>query len=186
MSVILAGCGDGSEGAVLYVDAEFDPATASDHFVGLSETNIGVAQSFTVLADGKFERFSIVVTDGVSLDNGVIRLTVRPLVGGLPNPSEASSIIVPIDVDTSTLPLTLDETFTLFDVGDDPGREVLAGETYAIVAEFMSRAGRDTAPIARVYGQTGDPAPGMTGAVDSGPGYVVNTNDYFFRTFSLQ
>lgn len=186
MIAIVPGCGGGGEGAVLFVDAEFDPASASDHFIGLSEANIGVAQTFTVLADGKFEQFSIVVTDGVSLDTGVIRLTVRPLVGAVPDPSESSSIMIPIDVDTSTLPLTLDETFTIFDVGDDPGREVLEGQTYAIVVEFMRRSGIDTAPVARVYGQTGDPLPGETGAVDPGSGYVVNTNDYFFRTFSLQ
>ena len=181
------GCGSSSgSGSVLYVDAEFDPDTASDHSLGLSESNPGVAQTFTVLEDGKFEQFSIVVTDGESPDNGVIRITVRPATGGVPNPSEASSIIDPINVATSTLPATLVEEFTVFDVGDDSGRQVLAGEEYAIVVEFVSRAGVDSTPIARVLGQLGNPFAGGNGAMDPTTGYVVNTNDYFFRTFSLQ
>lgn len=52
------GCGGSATGLVLFVDAEFDPATVSDTTIGISEANPGVAQIFTVLADGKFERFS--------------------------------------------------------------------------------------------------------------------------------
>ncbi len=182
---IASGCGGDASGVILYVDAEFDPATASDHNAGINETNPGVAQTFTVLANGKFEQFSIVVTDGESPDDGVIRITVRPLIGGVPDPSPASSIIVAIDVDTTTLPATLVEQFTTFDVGDDPGRQVLIGEEYAIVIEFVSRTGVDTTPIARVLGQGSNPYAGGTGAVDAGSGYAVSTDDYIFRTFNL-
>lgn len=186
LGAIASGCGSGGEGLVLVADAEFDPVTASDHNIGISELMPGVAQTFTVLADGRLERFWLVVTDGESPDDGTIRVTVRPLVGGLPDPNPASSIIRPIDVDTTILPATLVEQFTIFDVGDHPGRDVLAGEQYALVIEFLSRTGVDTTPIARVLGQTGDPFPGGTGAADAGGGFVANTNDYLFRTFVLQ
>lgn len=194
---ILLGCFVGSlgcgspEGAVLVVDAEFDPVAASDAFGGLNEATTGIAQTFTVQNDGRFERFWIVLTQGNSADDGTVRITVRPLVGGLPDPSPASSIIVPIDVDTSTLPATLVETFTIFDVGDDPGRNVLVGETYAIVVEFVSRTtSTDTNPICLVLGISGvggDPFAGGVGAEDNGAGYVQDPtmDDYIFRTFVL-
>ncbi len=182
----VVGCGSNNGGSVLVADAEFDPATASDHNIGVNEAMPGVAQTFTVLATGKFERFWLVVTDGESPDDGTIRITVRPLVAGVPNPDPGTSIIRAIDVDTTTLPATLVEQFSIFDVGDDPGREVSAGEQYALVIEFVSRTGVDTAPIARVLGQTGDPYADGTGAADAGAGYVANTNDYLFRTFVLQ
>lgn len=186
LSAIACGIGGSGTGLVLVVDAEFDPVTASDHNIGISEAMPGVAQTFTVVADGKFERFWLVLTDGESPDDGVVRITVRPVVGGLPDPSPASSIIVPIDVNTTTLPATLVEQFTIFDVGNDPGRQVLMGEQYAWVVEFVSRTGVDTAPIVRVLGQMTDPYAGGTGAADAGAGYVANTNDYLFRTFVLQ
>lgn len=180
------GCSSNGEGSVLVADAEFDPATASDHSLGVSEVMPGVAQTFTVLATGKFERFWLIVTDGESPDDGTIRITVRPVVGGLPDPDPNTSIIRPIDVDTTLLPATLVEQFSIFDVGNDPGRQVSAGEQYALVVEFVSRIGVDTTPIARVLGQTGDPYAAGTGAADAGAGYVANTNDYIFRTFVLQ
>jgi len=186
LGAALVGCGSDGGGLVLVADAEFDPATASDHNIGVSESMPGVAQTFTVLSTGKFERFWLVVTDGESPDDGTIRITVRPLVAGLPDPNPATSIIRPIDVDTTMLPATLVEQFSIFDVGDDPGREVVAGEQYALVIEFLSRTGVDTAPIARVLGQLGDPYADGTGAADAGAGYVANTNDYLFRTFVLQ
>lgn len=173
---------------MLVADAEFDPVLASDHNIGISELNPGVAQTFTVLADGKFEEFWIVITDGESIDDGIVEITVRPLVAGLPNPDPDSSIIDPIEVDTTTLPATLVEEYTEFFVGDDPGedRETPMGSQYAIVIEFISRTGVDTAPIVRVLGRMGDEYLDGTGAVDSGMGYVATTNDYIFRTFSLQ
>lgn len=180
------GCSGSGTGDVLYVDAEFDPATPSDTSIGISEANLGVAQTFTVLASGKFEQFWFVITDGESPDDGVIQVTVRPVVAGVPNANPASSIITAININTATLPATLVEQFTMFDVGNDPGREVMMGEEYAIVVEFVSRAGVDTTPIARVLGQVGDPYAGGTGAVDAGTGYVANTDDYLFRTFSLR
>jgi len=185
------GCGD-TEGAVVIVDAEFDPVAASDAFGGVNEATTGIAQTFTVLNDGKFERFWVVITQGNSADSGTIRISVRPLIGGLPNPSIASSIITPIDVDTSTLPATLVETFSMYDVGADPGRDVLTGETYAIVVEFVSRAtSTDVNPIAFVLGISGalgDPYAGGSGAEDTGGGYALDPtmDDYIFRTFVLQ
>ena len=186
----LAGCG-GSDGLVLRVDAEFNPVVGANQQAGLSEANRGVAQSFTVLSAGKLEKFSLIITDGPSPDDGVIRITVRPLDGmGEPDPDPASSIIVPIDVDTSTLPATLVETFTEFFVGDDPGRQVMPGEQYAIVIDFVSRTGVDTADIALVLGQdnsAGDPYAGGTGWTgESMVGFTANTDDYIFRTFVLQ
>lgn len=181
------GCGEAGEGGILMVDAEFDPVMASDHNLGINEARPGVAQSFTVLADGKFEQFWIVLTDGESVDTGTVRVTVRPVVGGLPDPSPAASIIDPIDVATSTLPSVLVEEFTAFDVGNDPGREVMTGEVYAIVVEFVSRdTSTDTLPIARILGIATNPYADGTGAEDNTAGYVANTNDYLFRTFVLQ
>ena len=49
---------------------------------------------------------------------------------GEPDPDERTSIIRAIDVDTSTLPGTLVEEFTEFFVGDDPRRNVEAGQVY--------------------------------------------------------
>lgn len=189
--VLSTGCGD-PEGSVLVADAEFDPVAPSDVASGVSEAMPGVAQTFTVEADGKFEEFWLALTQGPSVDSGVVRVTVRPVVGGLPNASEGSSIITPIDVDTSTLPGLAVEEFTVFDVGSDPGREVVATEQYAIVVEFVSRTGSDTnVAIARVLGTDGtggDPYAGGTAAEDAGGGYATNADgdDYLFRTFLLQ
>ena len=188
---ILVGCGD-PEGAVLVVDAQYDPTTASNDFSGVSEAMPGVAQTFTVLANGKFEEFWIVLTQGFSSDTGTVRITVRPVVGGVPNAAESSSIIDPIDVDTTTLPALGVEQYTEYNVGSDPGREVVAGEVYAIVVEFVSRTGSDTnVDIARLRGTDGsggDPYADGTAAEDSGSGYVANASmdDYLFRTFVLQ
>jgi predicted small lipoprotein YifL len=159
MLVVVAACGSKGDRSVLVVDAEFDPDTPSDVSQPVQESNPGVAQSFTVLADGTFDEFWIVVTDGESADDGTIQITVRPVNAmGEPDPDPSTSIIVPIDVDTSTLPATLVDTFTVFSASDDPGRDVLAGEAYAIVVDFVSReTNTDTTAIARVLGQTGDP-----------------------------
>ena len=185
-----AGCGSDGEGAVLLVDAEFNPAGAANTNGQVSET-VEVAQTFTVLNNGKFERFWLLLTQGASIDTGVVRITVRPVAGGLPNASPASSIITPIDVDTSTLPGLGIETWTMFDVGDDPGRVVATGEMYAFVIEFVSRTGTDTAHIARflgIDGSGGDPYAGGSAALDTGGGFVLSptSDDYIFRTFVLE
>lgn len=183
------GCGSSGDGGVLRVDAEFDPATEQDATQPIHEANPAVGQSFTVLASGKFEEFWIVITQGESLDAGTIRITVRPVNAmGEPDPDPATSIIRSIEVDTSTLPNVLVDEFTSFFVGDDPGRQVVAGEQYAIVVDFVSRStNTDTNAIARVLGQSGDPyteGSGSTG--ESGVSFTNNTEDYFFRTFVLQ
>ena len=188
VAIATGGCGS-DDTFVLIVDAEFDPATFSDTSQPIHEANLAVAQTFTVLGDGRFEEFWIVVTDGESVDDGTIRITVRPLNGmGEPDPDPGTSIINPIDIDTATLPPTLVETFTEFNVKDDPDRQVLMGETYAIVVDFISRAtSTDVNAIARVLGQMGDPYPDGTGSTgESGVGFTNNTDDYFFRTFVLQ
>jgi hypothetical protein len=183
------GCGSDGDQLVLFVDAEFDPATFSDTSQPLHEANLGVGQSFTVLNDGKFEEFWLVVTQGESADSGTIRITVRPLNGmGEPDPDPGTSIIIPIDVDTSTLPLTLVDQFTEFNLQGEPGRDVLMGETYAIVVDFVSRTTMtDVNPIARVLGQMNDPYLDGTGSTgESGVGFTNNTDDYLFRTFLLR
>jgi hypothetical protein len=191
LAIVASGCDGSGDGGVLRVDAEFDPPTPQDTTQPIDEANPSVAQTFTVLESGKFEKFSIVVTDGESIDDGTIRITVRPLNAmGEPDDDEDTSIIDPIDVDTSTLPPVLVEEFTEFFVGDEPGREVSAGEEYAIVVDFISRSSnRDTDAIARLLGQTdvmGDPYVDGTGSTgESGVGFTNNTDDYFFRTFVL-
>jgi hypothetical protein len=192
-ALLLSGCGEGStSGLILFVDAEFDPLTVSHTSQPIHEANLAVAQTFTVLSTGKFEEFRIVVTAGESADDGFIRITVRPLNGmGEPDDDPMSSIISPIDVDTTTLPGVLVETFTTFDVGMDFGREVVVGETYAIVIEFVSRTTTtDVNAIARVLGQTdvsGDPYVDGTGSTGENlVGFTNNTDDYFFRTFVLR
>ena len=195
-AIFAGGCGDGGTGNLLFVDAEFDPLDpeliVSDVAQPIHEANLAVAQSFTVLSTGKFEEFWIVITQGESADDGIIRITVRPLNAmGEPDENEASSIIDPIDIDTATLPALLLEEFTEFDVGDEPGRSVVVGETYAIVVDFISReAMTDVLPIARMLGQTdalGDPyMDGMGSTGETGVGFTNNTDDYFFRTFVLR
>lgn len=183
------GCGGDASGLVLIADAQFDPATAADASQPLNEAQNGVAQTFTVLNDGRLEEFWVVITQGASADTGTIRITVRPLDAmGRPNASAATSIITPIDVDTSTLPLATSQTYSEYDIGDEPGRNVLIGQEYAIVIEFLSRAtSTDTLPIARVWGQMGDGY--VDGAGSTSPGgttWTNNTEDYFFRTFVLR
>lgn len=188
--VLAMGCGGGDpEGKVLRADAEFDPATAADVFQPINEVNQLVAQTFVVEEEsGLLEEFWIVLTNGESADDGIVRITVRPLTGsGVPEPNEFSSIIDPIDVDTATLPAFGADEFTEFFVGDEPGREVAMGEEFAIVVEFISRAtATDTDPIARLSGVSGDPFAEGTGSEDDdGTGFVNSTVDYFFRTFVL-
>ena len=186
------GCGSDAEGLVLRVDAEYDPATVSDTSWPIAEATPGVAQSFTVLADGQLDEFWFVVTQGESLDDGIIQITLRPTNAiGEPDPDPNSSIIQAIDLDTSLLPAVLVDEFTEFNVGDEPFRQVVAGEQYAIVVDFVSRStNNDANAIARVLGQTndlGDPYLDGTGSTgESGVGFTANTNDYFFRTFVLQ
>ena len=181
-----------STSKVLRVDAEFDPAASQDTTQPIRETNPAVAQTFTVLANGRFEEFWLVITDGESVDDGTIRITVRPLNAmGEPNADPRSSIIRAIDVDTSTLPGVLIDEFTEFSVRNDPGRDVRAGEEYAIVVDFVSRSTTtDTEAIARVLGlsdASGDSYPDGAGSTgESGVGFTNNTDDYFFRTFLLR
>lgn len=191
-ALISLACGQGG-GLVLFVDAEHDPmaGTFTSTSQPLHEANRGVAQTFTVLRAGKLEEFRIMVTDGESVDDGIIRLTVRPLNGmGEPDEDPMTSIIPPFDIDTSTLPATLVSQFTIFFLGNDPGREVVVGETYAIVVDFVSRTtSTDVDPIARVLGSTdamGDLYTDGTGATgESTVAFTNNTDDYFFRTFVL-
>lgn len=180
------GCGD-PEGSVLEVDAEFNPETAASVFRPINEANRAVAQIFSVGLDGRLEEFWLVITDGNSNDAGTVRITVQPvLVGDVIDDDPNNSLIDPIIVDTATLPVAV-EHFTEFDIGDEPGRDVRDGEKYALVVEFVSRAtNNDTAPIALVLGQTGDPFANGTGATGQlGVGFTNNTEDYFFRTFIL-
>ncbi len=182
-------CSDGGDGKVLYADAEYDPDASSDTSVSIHEGSLSVAQTFTLLGDGKFERFQLVVTQGAAGSSGTIRVDVRPLLGtGEPETTDANSIIDPIDVDTTTLPGTLVDDFTVFDVGDQPDRQVLAGQQYAIVVTFLSRAaGNLNDPIAIVLGRTGDEYADGSGSTDpDGMGFTNNAFDYFFRTFVLR
>ena len=191
---LLVGCGGGgAEGAVLVVDAQFDPAAVSNLSAPIEEGTTSVAQIFTVIQAGKLEEFWLVLTNAESADEGTIRVTIRPLDGsGEPDPSPASSIINPIDVDTSTLPTFPIETFTEFDVGNDPGRVVSPGQEYAIVVEFVNRvpagAVSDGFPIARVLGRddNGD-AIGLGSTSPDGTTWTNSaTDDYIYRTFVLQ
>ena len=123
------GCGSSADGLVLRADAEYDPATVSDTSWPIAEVTPGAAQSFTVLADGQLDEFWFVITQGESLDDGVIRITVRPTdATGVPDSDPNSSIIRPIDVDTTSLPPVLVDEFSVFNVGDE-------------VAQWMVRLG---------------------------------------------
>ncbi len=184
-----AGCGGDAGGAVLRVDAEFNPPSAANTFEPVHEANRAVAQVFTVEQDGRLEEFWLVITDGPSADAGTIRVTVQPVDGGgVIDDDVADSLIDPIVINTATLPDILLEEFTEFDIGDEPGRDVLAGERYALVVEFVSRAtSTDVDPIAIVLGQSGNPfAEGFGATGQLGVGFTNNTDDYFFRTFVLE
>lgn len=188
MGALALGCGNGGEGAVLRADAQFNPPSSADTFGVVREASPAVAQSFTVQQDGRLEEFWIVVTDGPSVDAGTIRITLQPVDGGgVIDADPRHSLIDPIVVDTTTLPDILLEEFTKFDIGDEPGRDVLAGERYAIVVEFVSRATSvDTAAIAIVLGQTDNPYAEGSGATgELNVGFTNNNEDYFFRTFVL-
>lgn len=185
------GCGGGSaEGSILRVDAEYDPDLSVDADAPrpVSEATPAVAQTFTVEQSGRLEEFWIMVTDGESLDAGVIRVTVQPVDGGgIIDPDVADSLIDPILINTATLPALLVRQFTQFDIGNEPGRDVLAGERYAIVVEFVSRATNvDANAIARVLGVQANPYAGGNGATgELEVGFVNNTEDAIFRTFVL-
>ena len=63
---LLSGCGGGgAEGAVLFVDAEFDPAAVSNLSSPIGETTTSAAQIFEVIQAGKLEEFWIVLTNAV-------------------------------------------------------------------------------------------------------------------------
>ena len=185
------GCGGGPQAAVLRADAQFDPPTPATVSRPINEANRAVAQTFTVEQDGQLDEFWVVVTDGASVDDGTIRITVQPVsAGGVIDFNLASSIIAPILVNTSTLPPMANEIFTEFSLNGQTAQEVLVGERYAIVVEFVSRAtSTDVNPIALVLGQLaapGDPYAGGAGATGQlGVGFTNNTEDYFFRTFVL-
>ncbi|MEZ4330787.1 MAG: hypothetical protein R3F35_03500 [Myxococcota bacterium] len=181
------GCGGGAEGAVKRADAEFNPATAANAFLPIDELNPAVAQIFTVGFDGRLEEFQLVITDGESADDGVVRITVQPAPGGVIDPDPNASLIDPILVDTSTLPAVLVEEFTTFDIGDEPGRDVLVGDQLALVVEFVSRATSvDNDAIVRVLGRLTGTYAGGNGATGAlGVAFTNNTDDYFFRTFVL-
>lgn len=191
--LMASGCGGDPSGAIVIVDAEYDPVAASTASAPIDENN-SAAQTFEVLADGKFERFWIAIAEAESVDEGTIRITVRPLDGmGRPDPNEATSIITPIDVDVTTLPTFPTEMFAMYDVGADPGRNVLDGETYAIVIELVTRVvtggASDGLPIARFLGRDDDGYADGTGSasVDGGTTWTNSaTDDYIFRTFVLQ
>lgn len=187
----LAGCGGQAEGDARVADATFNPPSAATAFRAIDEGNPAVAQTFTVGQDGQLEEFSFVITDGESADDGTVQVTVQPVsAGGVIDDDPNNSLIDPILVDTATLPAILVEEFTDFDIGMEPGREVVAGERYAIVVEFVDRnTDDDTDAIARVLGQLPTPADpyadgtGATGQLDVG--FTNNTEDYFFETVVL-
>lgn len=186
----LVGCGGGDpEGNVLRADAEFPFDVAATVLHPIDEANLLVAQTFIVQRDtGLLEEFWLVLIDGVSDDAGVIEVTVRPLNGmGVPDPDASSSITVPITVNTLGLPDFSDADYIKFDVGEDPFREVVMGDEFGIVIEFISRAtSNDALPIASLLGVSGDPFAAGTGSEDDdGMGFVNSTDDYFFRTFVL-
>lgn len=187
----LAGCGGGeAEGSLLRADAQYDPPSTvvPDAFGAVDDDSPAVAQTFTVQQNGRLEEFWLVLTDGESMDNGTIRITVQPVDGGgIIDDDLADSLIDPIIVNTATLPPILEDQFTEFNIGLNPGRDVMAGERYAIVVEYVSRAtANDDDPIARVLGVQGNPYAGGNGASgELDVGFVNNTNDYIFRTFVL-
>ncbi len=185
----LVGCGGDAACNVLRADAEFPFDVAATVLHPSNEDNLLVAQTFIVEKDmGLLEEFWIVLIDGVSDDAGLVRVTVRPLNGmGVPDPDEASSIITPIDVNTSTLPQFADADYIKFDVGEDPFREVVMGDEFGIVIEFIGRTTtNDTLPVASLLGVSGDPFAQGTGSEDNDDtGFVNSTDDYFFRTFVL-
>lgn len=186
---LAAGCGGGSaEGSLLKADAQFNPSSAADAFRPVDEDTPAVAQIFTVEQTGRLEEFWLVVTDGESADAGTIRITIQPVSGaGVIDPDVNLSLIDPILVNTATLPAILVEEFTEFDIGAEPGRDVTAGERYALVVEFVSRTTtNDEDPIARVLGLQGNLYLGGNGATgELGVSFINNTEDYIFRTFVL-
>ncbi len=193
MLAMISGCGGEPGGLVVYVDAEYDPAAASTASAPVSET-ASAAQIFEVLSDGRFERFWIAIANAESVDEGTIRITVRPLDGmGEPNPDPNTSIIDPIVVDVTTLPVFPAEAFAMFDVGDEPGRNVLTGERYAIVLDFLSRVvtggASDGLPIARFLGRDDDGYVDGSGSesTDAGATWTNSaTDDFIFRTFVIR
>lgn len=169
----------------LLLDASYDPATPSDAFDGTSEATPAVAQTFTVLQEGRLEQFEVLLTQGTSADTGTIFVEIRPTDGaGVPE-LDPNTALVSIEVDTATLPPTLVEEFTLFDISDLASIQVQPGEIYAIVVEFDSRdTSTDALPIALVLGMAGDPyidGDGYTG--ESNVAFIDSAKDYIFATW---
>lgn len=187
---VVLGCGsDDPSGNVLVVDAEYNPASVSTTNFPIHETEISVGQTFTVINAGQFEQFQIVLTQGAAGSEGVVRIDVRPVLPtGEPEPDDGGSIITPIDIDTTALPGAFIEEFTVFDIGDQPDREVIPGEELAIVVTYLSRsAGTPGQPIAVLMGRVGNEYVDGTGSTNSdNTGFTNIAADYFFRTFVLQ
>lgn len=191
--VFALACGGNPSGPVVQIDVEYDPVAVSNISAPIDESTTSAAQIVLIGNDGKFEEFRLVLTNAESVDGGTIRITVRPLDAmGEPDPSPASSIINPIDVDVTTLPNNPVETFTIFDVGNDPGRQVMTGDELAIVVEFVSRvvtgAVSDGLPIARLLGRDDDGYTDGDGSTSPDGTTWTNsaTDDYFFSTYLLR
>lgn len=169
----------------LLLDANYDPATPSDAFDGTSEASPAVAQTFTVLQEGTLEQFEVLLTQGTSADTGTIFVEIRPTDGaGVPE-LDPNTALVSIEVDTATLPATLVEEFTLFDISDLSSIRVQPGEVYAIVVEFGDRnTDTDTLPIALVLAMADDPyidGDGYRG--ESNVAFTDSLKDYIFATW---
>jgi hypothetical protein len=169
----------------LLLDANYDPGDPSDAFDGTSEASPAVAQTFTVLQEGRLEQFEVLLTQGTSADTGTIYVEIRSTdATGAPE-LDPNTALVSIEVDTATLPATLVEEFTLFDISDLASIQVQPGEIYAIVVEFDSRGtNTDGLPIALVLGMAGDPyidGDGYTG--ESNVAFMDSVKDYIFATW---
>lgn len=188
-SMLACGSGDGGSGSnVLMVDAEFNPATTSNATYGLHETQLAVAQTFTVGTTGRLDQFQLVLRQGPSGSEGTIRIDIRPLLGtGEPENDDLGAIMTPINIDTTTLPDNLDEDFTVFDLSSQPGPSVVAGQQYAIVVTFFNRTmGTPGTPIASLLGRGADEFAAGTGSTNDDASSFTNIlTDYFFRTFVL-
>ena len=185
--LIAIACGGGGSWYWDVNTPSFDPDQDADAFFDVSETSQAVAQTFPVSwNDCYLDKISLVVTQGPSQDEGVLRVDVRPTDDtGAPDPSSAS-ILSSREIDTAKLPGPLVDEFTTFNFEKHDGPDVEKDRLYAVVVEFVSRSGSmDSLPIATVLGASGeieDPYPegaAFVGASDIA--FSVTLDDLFFE-----
>lgn len=188
LSILFIGFSLACDDHVEIVDRRYNPDRAANTVAEISETSQAAAQTFRVTEDDcAFERIKIVLTQGPSVNSGIVRVDIRPTDTMQAPDIDPDSAVASLEIDTATLPPPLVDEFTTFNFDGQPGRGVRGDDTYSVVVEFIQRDGvSDGLPIATLLGRSGDPyerGDGYVGA--SNVAFVENGDDYFFKSYLL-